>query len=207
MLDTKNIRFANLNAARTISATRRDFLRGAIGALSAMSITRAAMSARIGTALPPAQKTILVTFGGGTRDAETFAEEGQENIPNLLRTLLPQGTFFTRVVNAGILGHYVATASVVTGSYERFDNFVAPPPPNPTLFEAYRKGLRRPVTDAWVIAPSNGFQRIGSSSHAAFGPGFESSTTYRTTTNRPRPSIEDRSASLQHGLGVASFCH
>lgn len=124
------------------------------------------------SALRPAEKTILVTFGGGARDEETFAEEGQENIPNLLKRLLPQGTFFTQVRNAGILGHYVATASVVTGVYERFNNFIAQPPPNPTVFEYFRKELKRPVTDAWVIAPSNGFQKIGGSSHSAFGPAF-----------------------------------
>lgn len=122
--------------------------------------------------LMTAPKTVVVTFGGGARDDETFAEAGQENIPHLLKELLPQGTFFTQVVNAGILGHYVATASIVTGTYERFDNFIAQPPPNPTLFEYFRKNLRRPSTDAWVIAPSNGFQRIGSSSSSAFGPDF-----------------------------------
>lgn len=116
------------------------------------------------------EKAILVTFGGGARDEETFAEDGHQNIPHLLGELLPQGTFFTQVVNAGILGHYVATASIVTGNYERFDNFIAQPPPNPTLFECFRKGLLRPSTDVWVIAPSNGFQRIGSSSHSGFGP-------------------------------------
>ncbi len=120
--------------------------------------------------LQPSAKTIVVTFGGGARDDETFAEDGQQNIPHLLQELLPQGTFFTQVVNKGILGHYVATASIVTGTYERFDNFIAQPPPNPTLFEYFRKGLRRPVNDAWVIAPSNGFQRIGCSSNSAFGP-------------------------------------
>jgi len=120
----------------------------------------------------PRPKTIIVTFGGGARDEETFAEDGQQNIPHLLRELLPQGTFFTQVINRGILGHYVATASIVTGIYERFDNFIAQPPPNPTLFECFRKELRRPSTDAWVIAPSNGFQRLGSSSHASFGPQY-----------------------------------
>ena len=154
-----------------ISVSRRDFLRGTVGALSAATV-RMSASAQALSAVTPKQKTIVVTFGGGARDVETFAEEGQENIPNLLHTLLPQGTFFTQVVNAGILGHYVATASIVTGQYERFDNFIAQPPPNPTLFEYYRRGLRRPATDAWVIAPSNGFQRIGSSSHASFGPQF-----------------------------------
>jgi hypothetical protein len=167
MLDTER-----MHTGRFISASRRNFLRGAIGTLSAATVTRGASASAVLSALKPAQKTVVVTFGGGARDEETFAEDGQENIPNLLKTLLPQGTFYTHVVNAGILGHYVATASIVTGQYERFDNFIAQPPPNPTLFEYYRKGLRRPATDAWVIAPSNGFQRIGSSSHSAFGPGY-----------------------------------
>jgi hypothetical protein len=30
------------------------------------------------------QKTVVVTFGGGARDEETFAPEGQENIPRML---------------------------------------------------------------------------------------------------------------------------
>lgn len=158
-----------LRSAAKISATRREFLRGALGTVSAASVTRGALAQ---TGFRAAPKSIVVTFGGGARDEETFAEEGQENIPNLLHTLLPQGTFFSHVVNGGILGHYVATASIVTGSYERFDNFVAQAPPNPTLFEYYRKGLRRPATDAWVIAPSNGFQRIGSSSHRDFGAAY-----------------------------------
>jgi hypothetical protein len=160
----------HLRSSGIIASTRREFLREAIGALSMTSM--GSRAAALSTGLPRANKAILVTFGGGARDDETFAEDGRENIPNLLHTLLPQGTFFSQVINTGILGHYVATASIVTGRYERFDNFVAQPPPNPTLFEYFRKGLRRPATDAWVIAPSNGFQRIGSSSHSAFGPGF-----------------------------------
>jgi hypothetical protein len=73
------------------------------------------------------------------------------------------------VINRGILGPYVATASIATGHYETFDNFVAQGPVNPTLFEYFRKGLRRPANDAWVIAPSNGFQAIGSSRHQGYG--------------------------------------
>ena len=155
----------------TIARSRREFLQGSLGLFSASSMRRFPMFGQH-SPLMPAAKTIVVTFGGGARDDETFAEDGQQNIPHLLKELLPQGTFFPQVFNAGILGHYVATASIVTGNYERFDNFIAQPPPNPTLFEYFRKGLRRPSTDAWVIAPSNGFQRIGSSSSSAFGPDF-----------------------------------
>ncbi len=150
---------------------RRAFLHGSFGLLSAAS-ARGGLLPMANAALRPSQKSIVVTFGGGARDEETFAEEGQANIPHLLGELLPQGTFFPQVRNSGILGHYVATASIVTGTYERFNNFIAQPPPNPTLFEYYRKALRRPAADAWVIAPSNGFQRIGGSSSAAFGPDY-----------------------------------
>jgi hypothetical protein len=97
--------------------------------------------------------------------------DGQENIPHLLGELIPQATFFTQVVNRGILGHYVATASIVTGAYETFNNFAAVSPDNPTVFEYFRKDLRRPATDCWVVAPANGFARIGESAHKSFGPG------------------------------------
>jgi hypothetical protein len=113
-----------------------------------------------------------VTFGGGARDDETFMPEGRQNIPHLVGELLPRGTFFTQVVNRGILGHYVANASLATGAYETLNNFVASPPEHPTVFEYFRKELQRPASDVWVIAPSIGFERIGESRHAAYGPGL-----------------------------------
>ncbi len=112
----------------------------------------------------------MVTFGGGARDEETFAPEGQQNIPHMLNELIPQGTFFTQLVNHGILGHYVATASIATGAYESLNNFAQVPPANPTVFEYFRKDLKRPAQDAWVVAPSNGFNRIGASDQRGFGP-------------------------------------
>ncbi|MBV9677146.1 MAG: hypothetical protein JO185_12495 [Acidobacteriaceae bacterium] len=114
---------------------------------------------------------VVVTFGGGARDDETFAPDGQENIPHLLTELIPQASFFSQVVNRGILGHYVATASLTTGVYETFNNFAAVAPDHPTVFEYFRKDLRRPPTDAWVIAPSNGFNRIGESENRSYGAG------------------------------------
>jgi len=98
-----------------ISRTRREFLRDATGiALGTMALrSRLARAA----ALPRNKKVVVITFGGGARDQETFAPEGQENVPNMLRDLIPRSTFFTQVINRGILGHYVATASLATGAY------------------------------------------------------------------------------------------
>lgn len=118
------------------------------------------------------KKVVIVTFGGGARDEETFAPDGQENIPGLIKTLLPQSTFFGQVINHGILGHYVATTSLATGVYETFNNFSGVPPLHPTLFEYFRRDLSRPANDAWVISPSNGFRNMGGSTARHYGPEF-----------------------------------
>jgi hypothetical protein len=165
---SRNRLFQNACVARSLN--RREFLRtvagtGAASALLSFSPLRAA-------ALPRAQKTVVVTFGGGARDEETFAPEGQAYIPRLIAELIPQATFYTQVINRGILGHYVATAGLATGCYETFNNFAPVSPHNPTIFEYYRRDLRRPASDAWVIAPSNGFNRIGESDHRLYGEGL-----------------------------------
>jgi hypothetical protein len=157
------------DTAAAVSRSRREFLRDATGACLATAL----LQSRLRSAQTPRQrKAVVVTFGGGARDDETFMPDGRENIPHLLGELLPRATFFTQVVNQGILGHYVANASLATGAYETINNFVAAPPQHPTVFEYFRKDLRRPSSDVWVIAPSVGFERIGESGHTAYGAGL-----------------------------------
>ena len=155
-----------------VAWNRREFLRSAVGVTAGSSLFSFAPRVLGAAATQRKPKAVVVTFGGGARDEETFAPEGQENIPNLVRALFPQSTFFAQVVNKGILGHYVATASLATGVYETFNNFAAVPPHNPTVFEYFRKDLRRPANDAWVVAPSNGFNRIGESDNRSYGEGL-----------------------------------
>jgi hypothetical protein len=152
-----------------ISWSRRQFLRGVSGGAAAAALS--GFSPLRASGVANAQKVVVVTFGGGTRDEETFQPDGLENIPCLLKEFIPQGTIFTQVVNRGILGHYVATASLVTGVYETFNNFAAVKPDNPTVFEYFRKQRRRPASDTWVVAPSNGFGLIGESNHSSHGAG------------------------------------
>ncbi|MGC2464272.1 MAG: hypothetical protein WA517_03685, partial [Candidatus Acidiferrum sp.] len=107
--------------------TRREFLRSAAGVALGSALLGSGLAARTG--IPEKKrKVVVITFGGGARDQETFAPEGQENIPHMMRDLIPQSSFFTQVVNRGILGHYVATASLATGVYETINNFSAVPP-------------------------------------------------------------------------------
>lgn len=158
-----------MNEHHRVSLSRREFLRSTIGATTASLFSMRSYGARALSA-NPRQKVVIVTFGGGARDDETFSVDGQQYIPHLLNTLAPQSCFFTQVINRGILGHYVATASIATGAYETFDNFVAQPPEHPTIFEYFRRDLRRPAEDAWVIAPGDLFAQMGSSRSRRYGP-------------------------------------
>lgn len=174
MLRRDRTKLSLQDAGQAVSWERRDFLRAVTGASTATALFMASPFAaplRVLASLR-SRKVVVVTFGGGARDEETFMAEGQENIPHLLSELIPRATFFAQVVNRGILGHYVATASLATGVYETFNNFAAVPPDNPTVFEYFRKDLRRPARDAWVVAPSNGFNRIGESGHRSYGAGL-----------------------------------
>jgi hypothetical protein len=56
--------------------------------------------------------------------------------------------------------------------YETLNNFSAIAPEHPTVFEYFRKDLKRPSSDAWVVAPSNGFNRIGESECRSYGSGL-----------------------------------
>jgi hypothetical protein len=158
------------NLTRRLASSRRDFLRSTAGVVVGSALLGSGTLAS-GIASKK-RKVVVVTFGGGARDQETFAPEGQGNIPHLMNELIPQSSFFTQVVNRGILGHYVATASLATGVYETINNFASLPPEHPTVFEYFRKDRRRPASDAWVVAPSNGFNRIGESSHRSYGAGL-----------------------------------
>ena len=41
-----------------------------------------------------------------------------------------------------------------------------------TLFEYFRKGMRRPAQDAWVISPSRGFAHMGGSVAKGYGSNY-----------------------------------
>lgn len=156
--------------AQSIARSRREFLKAAAG--SALGATSAIAGLGPPLGIPRSEKVVVVTFGGGARDEETLMPDGQANVPFLMRELIPQGTFYGQVINRGILGHYVATASLATGVYETFNNFAAVTPEHPTVFEYFRRSLKRPAHDTWVVAPSNGFNRIGESGDRGYGPEY-----------------------------------
>jgi hypothetical protein len=65
------------------SVNRREFVCGLCGSALATTIS-GMLPQRAWARASDQRKVVVVTFGGGARDEETFAPQGQENIPRLL---------------------------------------------------------------------------------------------------------------------------
>ncbi len=112
-----------------------------------------------------ARKVIIVTFGGGVRYSETFSGDGLRNIPRLA-ALKGQGRFYKDCRNLGVLSHYNSTASILTGQWQRVDDFGFQPPASPTIFEAFRQQRKPNPMDAWAICTNKSFSSIGAATSA-----------------------------------------
>lgn len=124
------------------------------------------------SALKSYPKVIVVTCGG-VRRAETFLEAGLENIPHLHHELVPQSAFFPSICNEGVTSHYNTIASILTGNWQRVDDWGKTSPTNPTIFEYLRRDLRMPQDETWFISSNKALSsRIGFSTAPEYGPRF-----------------------------------
>jgi hypothetical protein len=134
--------------------SKRQFLQAAGLTLASRVITQAAEPRERD------RKVIIVTFGGGVRYAETFSPEGVRNIPALAR-LRSEGLFFRNCRNSGVLSHFNSTASILTGNWQRVDDFGFEPPASETVFEAFRRQRKAGPMDAWAVCTNKSFATIG----------------------------------------------
>src|SRR5215475_4333859 len=158
-------------------------------------------------------RVIVVTFGGGVRYSETFGAEGLRNIPRLAG-MRPQGYFFRTCVNAGVLSHFNSTASILTGNWQRVDDFGFQPPAGPTIFEYYRKGAKATPMDAWIVATNKSFATMGSSGDAMWGAPFGANVVLpkqllleavkEVVRKRPGGGVADRENVLRQLQGILS---
>ena len=152
-----------------LSFSKRQFLR-----LAGLAIAERIVPRRLLAQAEPAEsdrKLIIVTFGGGVRYSETFSPDGLHNIPRL-RELQPDGMFFKNCINSGVLSHYNSTSSIVTGNWQRVDDFGFARAQSPTLFEYYRKASGAPPTDVWAICTNKSFASMGAARSRDYGEDF-----------------------------------
>lgn len=153
-----------------LAFTKRQFLRLAGLVIADRIVPRRLLAAP--REVPPAdRKLIIVTFGGGVRYSETFAPEGLHNIPRL-RGLQSDGMFFKTCINAGVLSHYNSTSSILTGNWQRVDDFGFSRAASPTLFEYYRKASGAPPNDVWAVCTNKSFASMGAARSKTYGEDF-----------------------------------
>jgi hypothetical protein len=157
-------------------SSRRSFLRAA-GLLAAGLIlpqSRAQQGAQAGSG----HKVVVAVIGGVRRD-ETFSREGLVNIPHLSADLLPQSLFYHHARNEGVTAHFNAISSILTGNWQRVDDWGKLAPTTPTLFEQFRKGLRADRSDTWVVASNKALTSlIGASSDTNYGPAYGANVVF-----------------------------
>ena len=124
------------------------------------------------------QKVLLV-IPGGMRKAETFSPAGLENIPHLISDLMPQSLFYLHTHNAGVTAHFNAISSILTGNWQRVDDWGKLAPTTPTIFEQFRKGLKADRRDTWLVASNKALTSlIGASSASGYGPEYGANVVF-----------------------------
>jgi hypothetical protein len=140
---------------------------------------RSAFAGEPGNASSRGDQKVIIVACGGIRRAETFLDTGLGNIPHLYHDLLPRSVFYPLIRNAGVTSHYNTISSILTGNWQRLDDWGQTPPANPTLFEYLRKRMELSQDNAWLISSNKALtNRIGASSIRDFGPQYGANVVF-----------------------------
>ena len=75
--------------------------------------------------------------------------------------------------------HYNTISSIITGEWQRLDDWGKTPPASPTLFEYLRKHMEIAQDNAWLISSNKALtSRIGASSMRDFGPRYGANVVF-----------------------------
>ncbi|MDE3188690.1 MAG: hypothetical protein KGM96_14350 [Acidobacteriota bacterium] len=164
--------------ASPVEESRRAFLHAAGLLIAGLMLPQASADEPLRAAAGSGHK-ILVVIIGGVRRAETFSREGLENIPHLAGDLLPHALFYPYARNEGVTAHFNAISSILTGNWQRVDDWGKLAPTTPTLFEQFRKQQRVGASDTWVVASNKALTSlIGASSASDFGPSYGANVVF-----------------------------
>jgi hypothetical protein len=161
-----------------MDASRRKVLKAA----AALLIDQWASSHRPAFADEPLENTkrkIIIVTCGGIRRADTFSENGIQNISHIYQEMLPQSLFYPFVQNAGVTSHYNTISSILTGNWQRLDDWGKTPPESPTLFELVRKRIGLSQDQSWLISSNKALtSKVGASSVRDFGPSYGANVVF-----------------------------
>ena len=161
-----------------METSRRDVLKIA-AALLVEQWAAARGLAQQSTASQAAQRKVVVVACGGMRREDTFAREGLRNIPTMSGEMFGRALFFASMHNNGATSHFNTLSSILTGTWQRLDDWGLNSPTEPTFFELLRKQTRMARNQAWFISSNKAMtNRIGSSTVRAYGPEYGANVVF-----------------------------
>ena len=173
---------SHINSGGSGAATdksRREFLQAAAALLVGLKLPQASLAGGGQHGAGGSGQRVVVVIFGGVRRAETFSPEGLENIPHLSGDLLPKALFYRNAHNEGVTAHFNAISSILTGNWQRVDDWGKLAPNTPTLFEHFRKRLGAAQSDTWVVASNKALTSlIGASSASDYGPVYGANVVF-----------------------------
>ena len=202
-----------------IDRSKRDFLRAAIALLAGFNLPRTSLAGGGQHGAGGSGQRVVMVIFGGVRRAETFSPQGLVNIPHLSGDLLSQSLFYRDARNEGVTAHFNAVSSILTGNWQRVDDWGKLAPTTPTLFEQFRKGLGAAQSDTWVVASNKALTSlIGASSATDYGPAYGANVVFpkqlmiaavvnalRTGRSRNMADREKVEAELQSMLEAGNY--
>lgn len=160
-----------------VDASRRRFL-SAAGLLIAGAMLPEARAANSRKTAGSGHK-VVVAIIGGIRRSESFSPEGLQYIPHLVSDLGPNSLLYLHARNEGVTAHFNAISSILTGNWQRVDDWGNQAPASPTLFEQYRKQMRAASGETWVVASNKALTSlIGASSASQYGPEYGANVVF-----------------------------
>jgi len=166
------------NSEWVADPSKRTFLRAAGLLVAGLVLPQAGAGKSPQANAGSGQKVVVVIFGG-VRRAETFSPEGVVNIPHLSGDLLPKALFYASIRNEGVTAHFNAISSILTGNWQRVDDWGKLAPTTPTVFEQFRKRLGASRSETWVVASNKALtSMIGASSASDYGPEYGANVVF-----------------------------
>jgi len=159
--------------------SRRNFLFAAAALLAGLGLPNSGVAGGGQHGAGGSGQRVVVVIFGGVRREETFSPEGIDHIPNLSGDMLRHALLFAQIRNEGVTAHFNAISSILTGNWQRVDDWGKFAPTTPTIFEFFRKQLRVAQSDAWVIASNKALtSQIGASSASLYGPSYGANVVF-----------------------------
>jgi hypothetical protein len=158
--------------------SKRTFLRAAGLLVAGLIVPQGQARQGLRGSAGPGHKVVVVIFGG-VRRAETFSQEGTVNIPHLSGDLIQRALFYASIRNEGVTAHFNAISSILTGNWQRVDDWGKLAPTTPTVFEQFRKRLGVSRSETWVVASNKALTNlIGASSASNYGPEYGANVVF-----------------------------